>query len=229
MNEQAGALIRYQLDFRDGCRQTFSVALTDEEKVSGSADWSRLAFEQCAHCPLDASKVERCPLAAALEGPVVALAGRASFEEVDVVIDCRDREVRKRTTLQRALGSLLGAISATSGCPHTRLLKTMAWFHQPFSDTEETLFRVFGTYLLGQYLRERNGLEADWKLDGLRELYRDLRLVNLGISRRLRAAASEDASLNGLVLLDLLAADTLYSLERYEGELDRYFAEFLRQ
>jgi hypothetical protein len=28
-------------------------------------------------------------------------------------------------------------------------------------------------------------------------------------------------------LLDLVAADTLYSLDQDEGELDRYFAEFL--
>lgn len=65
---------------------------------------------------------------------------------------------------------------------------------------------------------------SDWKLEGLRESYRNLRKVNQGIAKRLQAACNEDSSLNGLVLLDLLAADTLYSLEQSEGELDGYFS-----
>lgn len=227
MTEQTGAArIRYRIDFRDGDSQIYDIDL-QQPVASASSAWTRLAFEQCAHCPLDAADVECCPLAAALEQPVLQLAGRASFEEVAVEVDWRERTVLKRTSLQRALGSLLGALSATSGCPHTRWLKAMAWFHQPFSGSDETLFRVFGTYLLGQHLRARRGLQADQSLDGLRERYRNLRQVNLGMSRRLRAAASEDAGLNGLVLLDLLAADALYSLDNYAGELDHYFAEFL--
>jgi hypothetical protein len=103
----------------------------------------------------------------------------------------------------------------------------MAWFHWPFSNSAETLYRSLGTYLLGQHLRQERGLQPDWAMDGLRDLYRNLRLVNLGMADRLRAAAEEDSSLNGLILLDLLAADTLYSLESYEGELDGYFAEYL--
>jgi hypothetical protein len=72
-------------------------------------------------------------------------------------------------------------------------------------------------------------MEPDWEMDGLRELYRNLRLVNLGMAARLRAAAEEDSSLNGLILLDLLAADTLYSLDSYEGELDAFFSEYFEE
>ncbi len=102
----------------------------------------------------------------------------------------------------------------------------MAWFHLPFSGSDETLYRVLGTHLLGQYLRQQRGLSADWSLDSLRELYRNLRLVNLGMTARLREAAVEDSGPNGMILLDLLAADTLYSLDQYEGELDRFFEAF---
>ncbi|MCY1558126.1 hypothetical protein D9M68_950340 [compost metagenome] len=49
------------------------------------------------------------------------------------------------------------------------------------------------------------------------------------MAARLRAAAEEDSSLNGLILLDLLAADTLYSLDSYEGELDEFFAEYFEE
>nr|WP_237234763.1 hypothetical protein [Pseudomonas sp. TCU-HL1] len=105
----------------------------------------------------------------------------------------------------------------------------MAWFHWPFCTSAETLYRSLGTYLLGQYLRQMRGLSADFSLGVLRETYQNLRQVNLGMANRLRAAVQEDSSVNGLVLLDLLAADTLYSLENYEGELDAYFKDFLEQ
>ena len=49
-------------------------------------------------------------------------------------------------------------------------------------------------------------------------------VLTVPLAKRLQAACNEDSSLNGLVLLDLLAADTLYSLDRYDGELDRFFA-----
>ncbi|MBU0808353.1 MAG: hypothetical protein KKD30_03860 [Gammaproteobacteria bacterium] len=189
-------------------------------------EWTRLAFQQCPHCPLKAEAQWACPFALALQQPVRLLAGHASFEAVEVQVQHRGREIRQRTTLQRAAGSLLGLLGATSGCPHTRFLEPMAWFHLPFSSSDETLFRVLGSYLLGQHLKAQKGLVVDWQLDGLREAYRNLRKVNQGMAKRLQAACNEDSSLNGLVLLDLLAADTLYSLEQSEGELDAYFAGY---
>ncbi|MFI8743819.1 DUF6901 family protein [Pseudomonas sp. NPDC077186] len=192
--------------------------------AQSAPEWTRLAFQQCPHCPLDVELHRDCPFALALQQPVRLLAGRASFEAVEVQVQHRGREVRQHTTVQRAAGSLLGLLGATSGCPHTRFLEAMAWFHLPFSSSDETLFRVLGTYLLGQHLKAQKGLAADWQLDGLREAYRNLRKVNQGMAKRLQAACNEDSSLNGLVLLDLLAADTLYSLEESEGDLDSYFS-----
>jgi hypothetical protein len=221
-------LIQYHFEFADGRSWQHEV---DPASVPGEPGdelpyWTRLEFQQCRHCPLREADSPHCPFAVALVKPVEALAQMPSFEEVKVRVLWRGRDIRQRTSLQRAFGSLLGALSATSGCPHTRLLKPMAWFHLPFSGTDETLYRVLGTYLLGQYLRQQRGLQADWTLDELRELYRNLRQVNLGMTARLRAATVEDSGSNGMILLDLLAADTLYSLDRYEGELDRFFAAF---
>ena len=230
MGEQTGDMhIHYQLTFADGQSFVHEVFLRGQPPQPAPAAWTRLGFQQCGHCPLSSTEVAVCPFAAALQVPVSCLATHSSFEPVDVTVLWREREIRQHTTLQRALGSLLGAIGATSGCPHTRLLKAMAWFHQPFSGSDETLFRVLGSYLLGQYLRNRHGLAADWDLAGLREAYRNLRQVNLGMAQRLRAAAEQDSSVNGLVLLDLLAADTLHSLDQYEGELDSFFAEYLQE
>lgn len=226
--DQTDALIAYRFTFADGQSVEHGVDLAGTAELPAAAAWTRLDFQQCPHCPLATSEVQLCPFAAALQQPVSMLAAHASFEPVEVLVRWRDREISQHTTLQRAAGSLLGAIGAASGCPHTRLLKAMAWFHQPFSGSDETLFRVLGSYLLGQYLRTQHGLTADWDLAGLREVYRNLRQVNLGMAQRLRAAAEQDSSVNGLILLDLLAADTLYSLDQYGGELDRFFAEYLQ-
>ena len=220
-------IIDYRLAFAGQAALELRVRLGEAcAPAQNVPDWARLAFQQCPHCPLKAeAEAERaCPFALALQQPVRLLAGHASFEAVEVQVQHRGREVRQRTTLQRAAGSLLGLLGATSGCPHTRFLEAMAWSHLPFSSSDETLFRVLGTYLLGQHLKAQKGLVADWQLDGLREGYRNLRKVNQGMAKRLQAACNEDSSLNGLVLLDLLAADTLYSLEQSEGDLDSYFS-----
>lgn len=222
------AQILYRFTFADGQQMEQCIVLEGEAPALPPAEWTQLGFHQCSHCPLDVTQVQECPLAAALHRPVQLLSKHASYEEVDVQVFWREREIRQRTTLQRAAGSMLGAIGACSGCPHTLTLKTMAWFHWPFCGTEETLYRVLGSYLLGQYLRNQRGLSADWQLDGLREAYGNLRKVNLGMAKRLRAAAEDDSSLNGLILLDLLAADTQYMLDQYAGELDSFFSAYLR-
>lgn len=221
-------LITYRFTFADGQTLEHGVDLQGQVAPAEVAAWARLDFQQCSHCPLSVEESALCPFAAALQQPISMLSSHASFEPVEVLVHWRDREIRQHTTLQRAVGSLLGAISAASGCPHTRLLKAMAWFHQPFSGSDETLFRVLGSYLLGQYLRTQHGQVGDWDLQGLRTVYRNLRQVNLGMAQRLRSAAEKDSSINGLILLDLLAADTLDSLDQYDGQLDRFFSEYLQ-
>lgn len=220
--------IFYRFSFDDGSVAEHAIPLTPGTPAHTSADWLRIGFQQCPHCPLQPDEAPDCPFAVALEKPVRFLSNLTSYSELDVEVNFRGRKIQQHTTLQRAAGSLLGAIGATCGCPHTRFLKAMAWFHLPFSSSDETLYRVLGTYLLGQHLRVKHGLDADWTLDGLRDAYHNLRKVNLGMAKRLRTAAEEDSSLNGLVLLDLLAADTLNCLEQYDGELDRYFDSFLK-
>lgn len=229
LDDEDDSVIHYHFRFQDGRKWQHHVVMQPQECSSGQLQlpsWTRLGFHQCKHCPLSPETTPNCPYAALLVAPVEMLAQSPSYERVEVEVRTRGREIRQSTTLQRALGSLVGAIGATSDCPHMRLLKAMAWFHLPFSGSDETLFRVFGTYLLGQRLRELRGLSADWSMDELREVYRNLRLVNLGMINRLRATIVEDSGPNGMILLDLLAADTLHSLDQYEGELDRYFAAY---
>lgn len=226
----AAADVHYRFRFEDGSTWECDVAAKDGGQALTAAslpDWTRLGFHQCSHCPLSTEEHRHCPYAVALVEPARVTATRVSHEPVRVTVTSRSRTITANTTLQRAMGSLLGLVGPFSGCPVTRVLRPMARFHLPLSSPDETLFRTFGTYLLGQYLRQRRGLEADWTMASLSELYGDLRRLNHGMSSRLRAAQEEDAGVNSFVLLDLLAADVSYALEEYEGELDDSFREYL--
>jgi hypothetical protein len=55
--------------------------------------------------------------------------------------------------------------------------------------------------LTQEYLRMQRGLEPDWGLDRLRQLYNDIRLVNVGMATRVRQASKEDASVNAIIIL----------------------------
>lgn len=226
----AASDVHYRLRFGDNAIWEFDVASANGEQplqAKELPDWTRLGFHQCSHCPLSTEEYQYCPYAVALVEPARVTAMRPSHESVTVTVTSRSRTVTADTTLQRAMGSLLGLVGPFSGCPVTRILRPMARFHLPLSSPEETLFRTFGTYLLGQYLRQRRGLEADWQMVSLSQVYSDLRKLNYGMSSRLRAIQDEDAGVNSFVLLDLLAAEVGYVLEEYEGDLDASFREFL--
>lgn len=225
----------YYFERPDGSRWPYRVELeatgnpapTVDESNGDDTAWARLDYHQCEHCPLSTDIYRDCPLARAIQPILVYVGHAASHDTVKVRVETDEREVVKVTTMQRAVGSLFGVVSAFSGCPHTTLLRPLARQHLPFSTSEETVARVLGNYLTGQYLRYQHGLAADWSLVGLRELYRNLRKVNRGMSARVRGIPSDDAAANSMVLLDVLAADIEYALDRYEGELDGAFREFL--
>lgn len=176
-------------------------------------EWTRLEFHRCAHCPLDPAVHTHCPLAAAMVAPASAFAGVPSWAPVTVRVTAPGRTTIAETTLQRAVGSLIGLLSALSGCPHTRPMLPMAMSHLPFSTPEETLFRVTGMYLTGQHLRQRAGLPADWDMQGLLDIYRNLQIVNSGMAVRIRTASEHESTVNAIVLLDVLALDMRASLE----------------
>ncbi|WP_139131198.1 hypothetical protein [Pseudomonas sp. ENNP23] len=220
------SLAHYHLAFEDG-----GEAALDAPSPSPDIppEWARLEHCQCRNCPLQAETTPFCPFALALAVPLKALEGRRSFDTVRVSIDWHGRHLEQTTTLQRALSSLIGLIGASSGCPRTRPLIPMAHFHQPFSDAAETLFRALGTYLIGQYLRQQHALPADYGTEGLLTLYRGLREVNLAMAERLRSASRAEQSVNGVVLLDVLAAEILEYMRSPEDTLGGLFEAYLEE
>lgn len=222
--------IIYNMMFESGRRWQHIIPLSIEPLAPDAVlpAWTQLDFHRCTHCPLlDAEAHPHCPLAAVLAVPVAALAGIPSWTPVTVEVTMPARTVVASTTLQRAAGSMMGLLSALSGCPHTRAMLPMAMFHLPFSTSEETFFRIMGTYLIAQHLRKREGDSADGDMHGLLEIYSRLRAVNNGMANRIRAAAEHESSVNAIVLLDILAADMSASIEDQENDWQAMFAAYL--
>lgn len=225
------ASVQYHFVFKDGSAWTYQIALDsedpDENRAGPWPEWTRLDYHRCSHCPLANTDVTFCPYAMSLLEPARVTSHRSSHEVLQLSITAKGREIRAETSLQRAMGSLMGLVGPFSGCPVTSILRPMARYHLPLSTADETLARAFGTFLVGQYLRSQHGKSTDWGMIGLRKIYADLRTLNRGMSKRLRAAQHDDAGVNSFVLLDVLASDVGAALEQYEGDLDEAFREFL--
>lgn len=192
-------------------------------------EWTRLEVEQCAVCPLKKDSTPYCPAALSFVELIEAFGEILSYTEVEATVMTRERTITQRTTLQRALSSLVGLRLATCGCPIVSKFKPMARFHLPFATTEETLFRSAGAYLIAQYFLRRRGGAADLELDGLRSIYAQIHEVNKGLTRRLRTIEKGDAHLNAIVILDLFAHVLPFSIEEKLAELEHMFEPFLAQ
>jgi len=196
--------------------------------------WSRLDFHQCSNCPLTVETHPYCPLAANLVNVVGQFNTLHSFDRLQVDVIIEERHVSQETTAQKSLSSLIGLISAASGCPNTAFFKPMARFHLPLSSSEETMYRVISMYLMAQYFRQKGGDAPDMDLDGLSKIYSDVEVVNWHIAQRLAVATKTDSSLNAIVILDLYAKTLPLLLEgdllaESLDEIRGLFSSFLEQ
>ena len=189
--------------------------------------WTLLGHHQCSVCPLDVVGDARCPAAVSLVELVESFRDLLSYSDVEVLVVTQHRTMFRRTTVQKALSSLMGLYMATSGCPILGRLKPMARFHLPFATREETIFRAVGAYLTAQYFLQKKGLPFDLNLDGLREMYDEIHQVNVDMTSRLRHVSSGDASVNAVVLLDLFAQELPYSISENLSDLQPLFSPFL--
>lgn len=175
--------------------------------------WTRLTFEQCSNCPLSVQNHSHCPVAINLVSLIELCNHLPSFTAVDVEVVTAERRVCVHSTLQRVLSSILGLIIATSPCPHTAYLKPMARFHLPLASEEETVYRSCSSFLLAQYFLHKAGLKHSLELTELTAIYQNLQIINKALVRRLKAAIKEDASVNAIILLDVLSKSVTWSIE----------------
>ncbi len=226
--------IRYRFEFEGGQRSEFTLEL-DRHTLFNLApppaafpEWTRLSVHRCGNCPLDPARHAYCPAAHRLIEPVSRFRDTLSFTNAEVHVAVPEREMVSSTTVQTGLASLLGIYLTTSGCPVLGRLRPMVRFHLPFASPVETLYRAASNYLLGQHLRSKAGLKADWALEGLVADYRAIAEVNRGLARRLREAAPKDASVNALVILDMFAKALPDSIEDGLSELKPLFSDWMR-
>ncbi|MGB0722119.1 MAG: DUF6901 family protein [Gammaproteobacteria bacterium] len=222
--------IRYRIE-HDGETFVFEIVF-DPQRVESvpppgdAPEWTRLGYHQCSNCPLDETEHPRCPLALRLAPLVSDMGHLRSHLEVSVEAEAGGRTVRQSSTVQQSLGSLMGAVIATSGCPHTTFLKPMARFHQPLASPTETVYRAAAMYRLAQFFRERNGETPDPDMTGLVLRYRHLQIVNRSLADRVRSASSDDGAVNAVVLLDgfakILPLESRSDLARYESLFQAY-------
>ena len=219
--------ITYQFNCEDGSEHRYTVTLSDgseplppEEEL---ADWTKLEFEQCEGCRWD--KTDRCPVAVKLMGPAKAMSEMRSFDNVDVSVTTPDRTYSKGSTAQEALGSLFGLVMAQSGCPTFEPFKGLAWFHLPFANRQETLFRLASSYLLRQFMAGEEPRHEDGMMLDIQGIYADINHTNRGITQRLLKGLEPESNsmLNAIIILDSNSSVVSYSVEQGFKELRERF------
>ncbi len=200
----------YTFLFPDGHKKTFNIKLNADSQlinkiVEHPPSWTKLEHHQCTPCPLTVLKHPLCPAAFAISSLVSGFKGTRSYSSC--VVECTSfaRKVTKETSVQDGLASILGLLLATSGCPIMDFFKPLARFHLPFSTVDETIFRVFATYMLKQYYLHNKGQAGDFTLHKIKKHYKLVNLVNKGILARIGDIAEHDADQNAIVTLNSLA------------------------
>ncbi len=181
----------------------------------------------CAGCGIQPGSRVTCPAALAVSPVIRAFGDRISHDPVSVTVERDNIRITATTSTQQAVRSVLGLMLALSACPVMRMLRPMAIFHLPMGDAKNTVFRVLGTFLIAQYLRQSQGLAPDWNMAGLLALYERIHEVNVNLARRLRAASLKDAAINSLVILDALGQEVELTLARNLEKLKPLFSMYL--
>lgn len=196
--------ITYQLKLQDGSERRYEVDIERPDRMAQQnreehPEWTRLEQHQCSNCPYSSAQFRYCPAALEFEEIALHFANTASIERADVWVHTRERSYFKNCDMQTMLKSLYGLIMASGACPILSRLKPLAHFHLPFASLDETVHRLVGTYLVNQYLQQYDGsARPDWELRGIQDLYKELKVVNLALMKRLRQASKDDANVNAI-------------------------------
>ncbi|MDZ7765700.1 MAG: hypothetical protein U5K00_15000 [Melioribacteraceae bacterium] len=226
----------YKLEFEDGKTETFNIFLEPStlqivrQSKEQPADWTKLENFECDHCPINKDEFEYCPVAVNLEELIKFFSERASYEKVKVTVETEERSYYKETDLQSAVGSLMGILMPASGCPILAKLRPMLRFHLPFSDLDETEFRVFAMFSLAQFLRHKKGKEPDWEMKSLAELYDNIQKINTNVAKQISELEKRDASINSVIVLNNLAAFVSMNLDEEDfSNLSKIFSTWISE
>jgi hypothetical protein len=203
--------------------------LPDVDPSGPVPGWLLLERFKCENCPLAVGSRETCPAAVSIRAAVETFGSFVSFETIRVEVRVEQFQFIGEVPSQNAVRSLVGLLLSLSACPILSRLRPMARYHLPFGDREHTEFRFLGMYLIAQRLRQLRGLEPDWELTGLLDLFRQLHAVNRRLAERLRDASTQDAAINSLIILDSLAYSAQAEVESRLSSLEPLFALYLQE
>ncbi|MFC2076019.1 DUF6901 family protein [candidate division KSB1 bacterium] len=207
-------------------RATMNIILPE---LDDPPNWAKLEYHQCSNCPLETGIHPYCPAALTIIDLIKFFSRSTSWKKVSVKIETNERTYWRHTDLQNAVSSLLGLCLATSECPILGQLRPMARFHLPFQSIEESTYRAISMYLLGQYYKKARGLEPDWDLNHLSEIYENIQTVNHTFKNRLSGIGIGDASLNAMVILDNYANYVLFEIdEGFIAELENLYKVYFK-
>jgi hypothetical protein len=227
--------VRYRFELPDGQTHLFALVLDRDTAAlappatANPPEWTRLGFNQCHGCPLQATTTPHCPAALQLAEVIDRFTNLVSYDQLRVVVETDESAVSADLSAQQGLASLIGLIMASSGCPRTAVFRPMARFHLPFSSETETAYRVAAMYLMARHFAVEEGAQPEPGLGGLARVYEGLHQVNKGMAQRLRAASRQDAIVNAIVLLDVLVTLVPAAIEELLGEIKPAFAALLRE
>jgi hypothetical protein len=224
--------IRYTFQFDNGEEKLFDVLLNErtlqvvQSSTASNPEWTKLKYQQCENCPM-ADDVKYCPVAVNIAHLIDEFKLSTSYDKTLVKVETPERTFTQETTVQNGLSAILGIYMTTSGCPILDYLRPMVRFHLPFATAHETVFRAVSMYLVAQYFRERNGLEPNWDLEGLVNIYKEIGTVNKGMWNRLSKASSFDANVNALIVLSTFGDALRFSLKIDLENLAPIFEKYL--
>lgn len=209
----AEIIFDYQFKFDDGTSRDFRVridsesgSLVEDEPTSEGPEWTRLEVHQCSNCPYSKDKLKYCPVARSVARVAEVYKGELSHKATTVFVRTENRFYGKVTDLQTGLQSLFGLVMGASDCSRMDIFKAMSRYHLPFSTFDETMVRVLGKYLIGQYLKLQTGELSGVNLERLLEQYAEVSTVNQFLIRRIRSIGRGDADKNALIILDGFAS-----------------------
>lgn len=224
--------IKYYFLLENGTQKSFAFQFEPfntelPENISKKIpSWTRLDFYQCSNCPYTNMDRIYCPLAVNLVDIIKRFDGLLSYEKVYLKVVTEERDVSRYTTVQHGMSSLMGLAIAASGCPHTSFFAPMAHFHMPLASVQETVFRAVTSYLLSQYFLKQDGQWADFDLEGLTDIYKNLQVVNIATANRLRSATESDSTVNAIILLDTFAQALPIVMETALEEIKKMYAPY---
>jgi len=221
--------IKYTFEFEDGSSWVYDLQFDAEHYFlpkEGTAikEWTQLGFQQCPNCPLKAANCAQCPVARNLNQVVEDSKTTLSVKRAKVRVETSERHYEKECATQEGLRSLFGVVMASSGCPHLDWLRPLARFHLPFSDADETLFRVLSLEALKAFFSgDEVSLSSVSKK--IADRYREVETVNHSFVKRIRTYCQADADKNAIAALDVFVQMFPYQMQSNFDSLRAFFSD----